>query len=355
MFNILVVGSGKIGSLVAILLSEHQDFKVTIASNLFHQHFPENILTISMDVHNEKDLKNIIQKQEIHAVISCLPFYLNQQVAKICDQQHCHYFDLTEDIEVTEFIKELATGKESIFVPQCGLAPGFVNIASEFLIQFFDDCHELRLRVGGLPQYTQNALKYALTWSLDGLINQYINPCPVIKNGHLQFEPALENLESINLDGAEYEAFNTSGGVGHLTSRSKNKVKELNYKTIRYPGHCEKIKFLLNDLKLKDDRITFARLLQKALPEVDNDVVIIFVAANGYKNEHWIEHHYFKKILPQTIAGKKWSAMQVATASSVCVVVDLILQQQKKLHGMILHEKIHFGDFMANRFSLCYR
>jgi saccharopine dehydrogenase-like NADP-dependent oxidoreductase len=354
MFNILVVGGGKIGSLVAILLSEHQDFKVTLASNVFQHHFSENIQTISIDVHQEKDLIKIIQKQEICAVISCLPFFLNKKLAEICAQQHCHYFDLTEDIEVTDFIKHLATGKKNIFVPQCGLAPGFVNIASEFLIQSFDVCHELRLRVGGLPQYTQNALKYALTWSLDGLINQYINPCPVIKNGQLELEPALENLESINLDGAEYEAFNTSGGIGHLSHRSKNKVKELNYKTIRYPGHCEKIKFLLNDLKLKDDRITFSRLLQKALPEVDNDVVIIFVAANGYKDDHWIEHHYFKKILPQFIAGKKWSAMQVATASSVCVVLDLILQQPN-LHGLILHEKIHFGDFMANRFSLCYR
>ena len=140
-----------------------------------------------------------------------------------------------------------------------------------------------------------------------------------------------------------------------LTHSLKNKVKELNYKTIRYPGHCEKIKFLLNDSKIKNDRATFARVLKNALPEVNNDVVIIFIAAHGHKDGVWFERHYYKKILPQTIGEKKWSAMQVATASSVCVVVDLILEQQKKLSGLILHEKINFDDFMANRFSFFYR
>lgn len=354
MFNILILGGGKIGSLVACLLKEYQDFQVILASQDFNYAMP-SIQTIEMDVTKTKDVSQLLRRYQIDAVISCLPFFLNIQVASICAELNTHYFDLTEDVEVTKKITEMAKKSSAIFVPQCGIAPGFINIVGEFFIPKFDECHELKLRVGGLPQFTQNALKYALTWSLDGLINQYINPCTVIKNSQLMEEPALEQCESITLDGIEYEAFNTSGGIGHLAKRNQHQVQEINYKTLRYPGHCEKIKFLLQDLKLKEDRETLKKLLKNALPEVEQDHVILFVSATGFKDKIWQEHHYYKKILPQKIENQFWSAMQIATASSVCVVVDLILQNQAQYQGLVLHEKISYGDFMSNRFSLCFR
>ncbi len=355
MFNILILGGGKIGSLVACMLAEHQDFKVILASQYFHYPMPSSILTIEVDITKTKDISKRLRQYKIDAVISCLPFFLNIQVASICAESNTHYFDLTEDVEVTKQIMKLAKTSSAIFVPQCGIAPGFVNIVGEFFIPQFDKCQELRLRVGGLPQFTQNALKYALTWSLDGLINQYINPCTVIKNTQLIEEPALEQCENITLDGIEYEAFNTSGGIGHLAKRYQHQVQELNYKTLRYPGHCEKIKFLLHDLGLKDDRDTLKHLLKNALPEVEQDHVIVFVSAAGFKNKIWQEHHYYKKILPQKFQNQIWSAMQIATASSVCVVVDLILHHQDHHQGLVLHEKIGYGDFMSNRFSQCFR
>jgi len=355
MWQILILGSGKIGSLIATLLNEQKDYQVYVASASFECELPKAIQTFTLDMKDEKTISDVMQKNNINVVISSLPFYLNTNIAKLCVSHQCHYFDLTEDVETTQVIKSLAHQSQTIFVPQCGLAPGFINIVSNHLIQYFDTCLELKLRVGGLPQYTQNTLKYALTWSLDGLINQYINPCPVIKNGSLFFEPALENLESICLDGAEYEAFNTSGGIGHLARTVPKSIKELNYKTIRYPGHCEKIKFLLNDLRLRQDREIFAKFLRNGLPESQDDVVIIYVSANGIKAGKWIEKHYFHKILPCVFAQKKWSAMQTATASSVCAVIDLVLNSNLKKTGLVVNESLDFNDFINNRFAHCFR
>lgn len=355
MHHILILGGGKIGSLIANLLISYPDFQVTLASQNFSYEMPSSITCIQVDVSQANELAKLLKTRQIHAVISCLPYFLNLDIAQVCAAYHCHYLDLTEDVEITKKIAILAKKSSSLFIPQCGLAPGFVNIVGEFLMSEFDECHELRLRVGGLPQFTQNSLKYALTWSLEGLINQYINPCPVIKNGVLIEEPALEQCETMTLDGVEYEAFNTSGGIGHLANQSLHHIKELNYKTLRYPGHCEKMKFLLDELKLKNDRQTLKRLLENSLPHVEQDQVIIYVSATGIKNGQWQEHHYYKKILPQMIENQQWSAMQIATASSVCVTLDLVLQNQTQYQGLVLHEKIHYGDFMANRFSWCFR
>ena len=138
------------------------------------------------------------------------------KVAEIARKVNAHYFDLTEDVAVTRAVRELADGATRAFVPQCGLAPGFISIAANALIQHFDEIRSVKLRVGALPQHPNNALKYSLTWSTDGLINEYGNPCEAIVDGRAVEVAPLEGLEEIEIDGVLYEAFNTSGGLGSL-------------------------------------------------------------------------------------------------------------------------------------------
>lgn len=358
MKKILVTGSGKIGSLIALLLQKSGDYQAIVADIHFDglsaqklkKACPE-ITTLSIDVSDGKVLQELMIQHQIDATVSCLPYFLNESIAKICAKTHAHYFDLTEDVKTTQAIKLIAKNHSQAFVPQCGIAPGFVNIIAEHLMSFFDECHEVKIRVGGLPQYTTNALKYGLTWSLDGLINQYGNPCPAIVDGQHKLLEPLEDLESLTLNGCVYEAFNTSGGVGHLVDSKVNQVGFLNYKTLRYPGHCEKIKFLMNDLHLNEDRETLLKIFHKALPVIDDDVIVIYACVNGLINQTMTEKHYFHQIFPQTLHGQRWSAMQIATATSVCTIVDLVLNST--LTGLILHEKFTFSNFINNRFS-CY-
>ncbi|HFL3390160.1 TPA: saccharopine dehydrogenase family protein, partial [Legionella pneumophila] len=181
-----------------------------------------------------------------------------------------------------------------------------------------------RLRVGALPQRANNALHYSLTWSTDGVINEYGNPCYGIEGGKDVVMAPLEGLESIQIDGCEYEAFNTSGGLGSLAELYAGKIQSMNYKTMRYPGHCKKMRFLMNDLRLNEDRGTLKRILENAIPKTYQDIVIVYVTVEGIKQGELTEKSYVKKIYPEVIRGLEWSAIQVSTASGVCAVVDLV-------------------------------
>lgn len=361
MHKVMVAGAGKIGSMIAYLLAETKDYQVHLADLAFMKTKAmrlleqiDNIKTVALDVTERDAIKRYIKNNNITAIISSLPFYLNPNVAKAAKEVHVHYFDLTEDIAVTKSIKEIAADADTAFVPQCGLAPGFISIVANSLMQSFDECYHAKLRVGALPQRANNALHYSLTWSTDGIINEYGNTCMAIENRKPISIVPLEGLESIQIDGCTYEAFNTSGGLGALAELYKDKVKSLNYKTIRYPGHCEKIRFLMNDLKLNQDRDTLKRILESAIPKTDQDLVIAYVSADGVKDGIFIEESYIKKIYPLYKGGMTWSAIQISTASGVCAVVDLVLDKTSQYQGLVLQERFLLNEILSNRFAKCF-
>lgn len=358
MFRVLIAGSGKIGSLIACLLQESGRYEVHIGDLAFNgtdvvrllSAFPQIKKTI-LDFSDIKGVGEYVQTNGIQAVVSSLPYFLNPQVAEMAAKNKIHYLDLTEDTRVTERVRELAHDASTAFVPQCGLAPGFINLTANSLMQSFDRLDSAKLRVGALPQNSNHALHYALTWSTDGIINEYGNLCHAIERGESVLVPALEDWESIQIDGKFYEAFHTSGGIGHLADMYKGKINTLNYKTIRYPGHCEKMRFLMKDLKLNEDRPTLKRILENAVPKTYQDLVLIYVTVTGWKNNDYVEQSYVKKIYPEKRADVLWSAIQIATASSLCVILDTVLNNAKQYTGLLLQEIISLKDFLANPFS----
>lgn len=361
MQEILVAGAGKIGMLVAVLLSSTNDYSVHVLDtipksfNLGKNGVPiGNLKHFTLDVGNKEALSAYIKQNAIQSIISCLPFYCNESLASLAKEVNLNYFDLTEDINVTSRIQNLSHSAATAFIPQCGLAPGFISIVANDLMKQFSGVNAVSMRVGALPVNPNNALKYSLTWSTDGLINEYGNPCIGIVDGKKVFLQPLRDLETITIDGLAYEAFNTSGGLGTLADTYNGRVDSMNYKTMRYPGHCKKMRFLMNDLRLNEDRQTLKNILENALPKTNQDVVLIYVAVNGYQNEEFIEETYVKKIYPKKIEGKTWSAIQIATAASACAVVDLTLQNPNPSKGLILQESIEYKDFINNRFGQYY-
>src|SRR5687767_8148224 len=220
------------------------------------------------------------------SVLSALNFSLNPGVARAALDAGLSYFDLTEDVATTKMVRAVAHQAKSgqIFMPQCGLAPGFVSIVANHLTAEFDKLDKVELRVGALPQFPTNEMKYNLTWSTDGLINEYGNPCDAIHDGKMIEVLPLEGLEHFSLDGVDYEAFNTSGGVGTLAETLNGKVRTLNYKTIRYRGHRDLMTFLMNELRLNDDRVVLKTILEKAVPVTIQDVVLIFCTISGWRD-----------------------------------------------------------------------
>jgi saccharopine dehydrogenase-like NADP-dependent oxidoreductase len=362
MHRVLVLGAGKIGSLTACLFSQAGNYEVHLGDvtldapkRLVEDLKLERVTPCLLDVRHPHAVSTYLSTHPVDAILSCLPYFHNPTVAGLALTHKLHYFDLTEDVEVTNQIKVLSAGTAQAFMPQCGLAPGFISIVTHDVMTHFDTVDTVKMRVGALPINPSNALKYSLTWSTDGLINEYGNLCYGIEEGEEVSLQPLEGYETIELDGLLYEAFNTSGGLGTLADSYAGKVRTMNYKTLRYPGHCEKIHLLMKDLKLNEDRETLKRILERAIPQTLQDVVLIYASVTGTKDGELFEENYVKKIYPQCIKGRLWSAIQVTTASSASCVVDLVLNQPSQYHGFVSQESILLQDFLNNDFGACFR
>lgn len=354
-WKICIVGAGKIGQMIAALLktSVHYDVRVIDRdANGLAQIETTGVEVKQIDVEDARALTEAFGGCD--AVISAAPFFLTPAIATAAKAAGAHYFDLTEDVAATDAVRALARDAETAFMPQCGLAPGFVGIAGADLADQFDELDTLSLRVGALPLYPTNALKYNLTWSTDGLINEYLNPCDALIDGRPVKVAPLEDLEIISHDGVDYECFNTSGGLGTLSESLSGKARRVSYRTIRYPGHRDIIKLLLDDLGLARRRDLLKEVFETALPRTKQDVVLVFCTATGMKNGVFTERSYVNKSTARQIAGKTWSAIQVTTAAGVTAVVDLMRQGKLPAKGFIGQEQVRLDDFLATEFGALY-
>ncbi len=358
MKTVLVVGAGKIGRMVAYMLNDSGDYRIRVADS--EQRAIDRLRQQTagaegevMDFTDKKEIDGVLAG--VQAVISCAPFHLNPLIAERARAHEVHYLDLTEDVEVTNEVVALAKdGAKSAFIPQCGLAPGFITIVALHLLQPMTKVTDLRLRVGALPRYPSNMLKYNLTWSTEGLINEYCQSCEVVLNGGLTNVQPLENLEELTIDGVRYEAFNTSGGLGSLASTLKDSVRNVNYKSIRYPGHNHLLKFLLYDLKMRDRQDTLAQIFEECLPRTFKDQIVIFVSATGTFRGHLTESVYARTIYHQEIGGENWSGIQITTAAGVCAVMDLLFAGELPQQGFVRMEDVNYDKFIHNRFGQHY-
>ncbi len=356
MKKITVLGGGKIGRMVAFLLGTSGDYQVHIGdSDAAAATAAAQIAKGSgsaVDFSNEAQVRAALSGA--WAVVSCAPFHCNPLIASCAKAAGAHYFDLTEDVAVTKRVIDLAADARTVFAPQCGLAPGFITIAANHLANPFSSLDTLRLRVGALPMQPSNELGYNLTWSTEGVINEYINDCEAVQDGALVRVPALEHVERLIIDGIDFEAFNTSGGLGTLADSMRGKVRNLNYKTIRFPGHARLMRFLLQELRLSEHRDELRRILERAIPSTRDDQVVVFVSATGIRDGRLTESTYAKRIGARSIGGQHWTAIQITTAAGVCAIVDLVAQGKGSSAGLVRMEDFRFDDFISNRFGAHY-
>lgn len=350
---ITILGAGHIGFAMALLLQQAGGYDILVADRDPARLAEVAALGVATRlVGDDTSLQAAIGGR--FAVLNALPFHRAVPVATLCAAAGVHYFDLTEDVASTQAIRALATNARSVLMPQCGLAPGFIGIVGNDLARRFDTLHTLRMRVGALPRYPQGALRYNLTWSTEGLINEYCNPCEAIVDGVRTTVPALEGLEAFALDGVEYEAFNTSGGLGTLTETLAGRARQVDYQSIRYPGHNAILKLLLNDLRLRDRRDLLKDILESAIPTTDQDVIVIFATAAGQRGGRLVQESYSARIVGTELAGHRLSAIQLTTAAGICTALDLVAQGQLPQQGFVGQEAVRLADFLANRFGVAY-
>ena len=353
---VVIVGAGKIGITIAALLLRSGSYEVRmvdqdaarLASVPDHAHLSRH----AIDPAAKDGLASVLRGA--FAVMSAVPYHATGRIADAAAAAGVHYLDLTEDVATTRHVKTLAAEGGTAFAPQCGLAPGFIAIVAHDIARRFESLDTVRMRVGALPQYPSNALGYNLTWSTDGVINEYCEPCEAIVDGRLMEVPALEGLEQFGIDGIEYEAFNTSGGLGTLCETLAGRVRTLNYKTIRYPGHAAIMKVLLQDLRLSERRDLMRDIFERALPSTMQDVVVVFVTVSGMKQGRLVQESYASRIFGEVIDGTAYSAIQLTTAAGICVMLDLLASGALPRQGFIRQEDVTLAQFLGNRFGRIY-
>lgn len=340
--RIRVLGLGKVGELVAHLL---QEAGFSVAGGDLRPRPDLGFPVAPFDVADPDALRR--ELVGFDAVVSCLPWDRNLAVAEAAAATGLHYFDLTEDVPTTTRIRELADGAETVMAPQCGLAPGLIGIVGSSLAAGLTDLRRMQLRVGALPQHPSGALGYAFTWSPEGVINEYINDCEVIRDGHRQMVPAMADIETVVIGGARLEAFATSGGLGTLCETYDGRVRHLDYKSMRYPGHCAAIRFLLDELGLRDRRELAGEILVTAKPPVDDDVVYLYAAVEGQGPEGLTRKEHVRAWHPIEVAGRRWRAISWTTAASACGVVELVAKGKVPTAGFLRQEDVALADLLG--------
>ena len=354
--RIALLGAGHIGQTIAGLLARTGDYTVSVfdKSPLALSHV-SGVGVTPREVDTESPAELAAGLAGHDAVVNALPYHLATLAATQAKAAGCHYFDLTEDVAATRAIKQLADGAATAFMPQCGLAPGFIGIVAHHLALQFETLHEVKMRVGALPAFPTNSLKYNLTWSVDGLINEYCHSCEAIRDGERIDVLPLEGLEHFSLDGVEYEAFNTSGGLGTLCDTLAGRVHTLDYKSVRYPGHQALMRVLLEELMLKSDPGTLKDIMRRAIPTTMQDVVLVFVTVSGTRRGQFVEEVFARKIFADRSETAPLSAIQITTAAGICAAIDLFREKQLPQLGFIRQEQVALPAFLANRFGSAYQ
>ena len=340
--RIAVVGLGSIGLLIADMLVE-RGFEVrgvdADESRVAGEH------ASVMDVTDAAALDELFAG--VDAVISCLPYYLNSVVVTAAHSAGVHYVDLSEDVPTSRTIRQLAKSSNTVWMPCCGLAPGFICIVGGALAASLEAVDRIELRVGALPRSPNNAAGYACNWSSAGLVNEYLNDSEQLRGGQLVSVPSLSDPETIVIDGAPYEAFTTSGGLGTMCETFAGRVDRLDYKTIRYPGHCRLMRFMLQELGLGRQREEAMRLLGDAYPPVRDDLVIVYAAAEGQGGGRRAREEFVRVYRPRIVAGATRTAIAWTTAAGAVGMVELLAEGLLPDSGFVRQEDVSLDAFLA--------
>lgn len=348
--NIIVLGLGRIGTLAAKLLHDC-DFHV-IGYDLTTPREKLPFTVGNIDVTSAQILAAEFAK--VDAVLSCLPFRLNVDIATAAQKAGIHYFDLTEDVPTTEAIMALSKTSKGLMAPQCGLAPGFIGIVGASYVSEFDTCRSIKMRVGALPQNPTGLMGYAFNWSHEGVVNEYLNDCEVIEGGKRKWLSSMEWRETIYIDGIQLEAFTTSGGLGTMCETYLGKVDNIDYKTIRYPGHVELMNFFFHELLMRERRELAGEILTNAKPPVEDDIVYVHVAAEGQINGRLQRKEFVRGYRPIEIAGGKQTAIAWTTAGSVVAIIEMVRDGKLPNSGFLKQEDVKLDDFLATKTGSLY-
>ena len=304
--RMLVLGAGLQGSACAYDLLQDKEVTEVRLADLHVGHIPEflapysgpRLIPTPLDVRDHDAVLGVMRQCD--AVMSAIPYYFNYDLAKLAVDAGVHFCDLGGNTEIVFKQKELdadARRQNITVVPDCGLAPGMVNILAEYGIRQLDSVDSVKIYVGGLPQHPEPPLNYMLVYSLEGALDYYTTLSWVLRNGKRTHVKALSEREPVTFDSVgTLEAFHTAGGLSTMAFRYEDKVPTIEYKTLRYPGHAalmEDIRAMglldLTPVDVKGIKVVprdafIASVMPKLFKPKGRDLVALRVVVSGKKS-----------------------------------------------------------------------
>jgi saccharopine dehydrogenase-like NADP-dependent oxidoreductase len=364
--RIFIAGAGGIGQAVGLILREWADFAVDLCigdiseENLRHA---KEILTANSEktgavetiqMNDAAALETALQNCEV--LLDCLPGEQAPRMAQYCRDFGLHYANLTEYVAETDEIIEIAKNADTGFILQTGLAPGFINILAMSLYQKFveqfetEQLERIGMKVGAMTEYAHAPHFYGFTWSPIGVATEYVKSCRTIRNFEPTEAPALSETEKIRIDGSDYEADLTSGGAANLTEIFAGKVRSLDYKTLRHPGHFDWARLQIRELPNDDTRpAKLLEIMRREIPHVEEDFVLVHASVEGYDKtgtRRRLEKSFRMDAIE--IAGQKLRAIQTTTAAPLAECAAMLLSGKHK--GVVLQSQIEPDEFLNSKF-----
>jgi saccharopine dehydrogenase-like NADP-dependent oxidoreductase len=310
MKHAVICGTGKMGIAIGYALNILK-YKTSIVET--NQTAIDNYYQINGECPSFSHWSQI--EKNVDVIISSLPYFVNLDVATWAIDNRIRYCDLGGSVPVSASIKEISDRKATKPVmTDLGLAPGWVNLLAEEVYKLMP-CESMTMMVGGIPQTTSDPLNYHLTWSIEGLINEYVDDCEILQDNKKVLVRGMDGLEEVIVEGLPLEAFYTSGALANsLSIMADRNVKNCCYKTLRWRGHCKLMKFLIDafDRNLE----SLEKIMRFSSSHYDKDFVIMNVLAS--KNNVKINKSLF--VYP----NDKFTAMQRATAFPIVSVADIL-------------------------------
>lgn len=368
-FSIVIAGAGGIGRAAGLLLREIGD----LPAHLYVGDRDQSIAKSAAEWIRKKSAKTaeityfvmpekgsnalfnrILSRADI--LLDCLPGNQAPRMARFALQHNLHYVNLTEYVKETNAVMEIARHSKKGFILQAGLAPGFINVLANGLFQQFCKKNQVRrvesvnMKVGALTQNAYPPHFYGFTWSPVGVATLYVEPAKIIRNYEIVIKASLTERSRIILHGTEYEEDLTSGGAADLPEALAGKTRNLDYKTLRYPGHFDWIESVLRQIPYGEDKVqVLQKRMEETIPAVEDDQVVIYASVTGRDQKgklQILEKYYLIK--PVEIAGKTLRAIQATTAAGLAECARLLLMDTYK--GCILQSQIKPLDYLNGPF-----
>lgn len=355
----LVLGAGRIGYAVAfdlirsprveqVILADHDLARL---KSVKQQLGDAKVTPVELDITRSKDVVELMSRSSV--AIGCVGYSHNYELAKSALKARCHFVDLggNEEMVAKQFLlHDLAKEQDITIIPDLGLAPGLVSILAVSAADSLDELYEIRLRVGGIPVEPVAPLNYSQVFSIDGLINEYCEDVTVIRDGKLMVLPSLTELETIDFPKpfGTLEAFATSGGASTLPQSYQGKIQHLDYKTIRYPGHCAQMA-LIKHLGLMSSQpiklpsgveVAPRQILHHALSEKlskdEPDVVLLRVTVTGMRDRKPLQLVW--ECIDYADQAQSLSAMMRMTAFPASAIAQMIARGDIGERGVLRQE-----------------